>query len=230
MTFGHARASMAVASGGKPQIAFNDNGNLRLARAIPSNMAPAIDIQTGVSVDGGKTWEDADAAPGPSVVAGRPVQWRYVVTNTGNVPLDPVWVEDDREDVTPTAPKDALALGESMTATYNGTAVAGQHACTGTAYGGYGTSGTLTVQDSDAANYLGLVLLAVPPGTALPTDTNADGLYDDVNGNGRKDFADVVLYFNQMTWISANEPIAAFDCNGNTRIDFADVVWLFNHL
>jgi PKD repeat protein len=33
-----------------------------------------------------------------------------------------------------------------------------------------------------------------------------------------------------MTWISANEPVVAFDYNGNGRIDFADVVWLFNHL
>jgi PKD repeat protein len=73
-------------------------------------------------------------------------------------------------------------------------------------------------------------LLAVPPSTQLPTDTDADRLYEDVNGNGRKDFADVVLYFNQMTWIAANEPVSAFDYNGNGRIDFADVVWLFNHL
>ena len=51
-----------------------------------------------------------------------------------------------------------------------------------------------------------------------------------MNGNGRRDFADVVLYFNQMTWIAANEPVECFDCNGNGRIDFADVVWLFNHL
>ena len=40
-------------------------------------------------------------------------------------------------------------------------------------------------------------------------------MYDDVNGNGRKDFADVVLFFNQMTWIAANEPVTAFDFNGN---------------
>ena len=72
--------------------------------------------------------------------------------------------------------------------------------------------------------------VTVPGGTGVPTDTNGDGLYEDVNGNGRRDFADVVLYFNQMTWIAANEPMLAFDCNGNGRIDFADVVWLFNHL
>ncbi len=73
-------------------------------------------------------------------------------------------------------------------------------------------------------------VLAVPPGTALPTDTDGDGVFEDVNGNARADFADVVLYFNQMTWIAANEPVSAFDYNKNGRIDFADVVWLFNHL
>ena len=71
---------------------------------------------------------------------------------------------------------------------------------------------------------------ALPGGAGTPSDTDADGLYDDVNGNGRKDFADVVLYFNQMTWIATNEPTALFDYNANGRIDFADVVWLFNHL
>ena len=70
----------------------------------------------------------------------------------------------------------------------------------------------------------------MPGAAGAPTDPDADGKYDDVNGNHRKDFADVVLYFNQMTWIAANEPVGLFDFNGNSRIDFADVVWLFNHL
>ncbi len=64
----------------------------------------------------------------------------------------------------------------------------------------------------------------VPGATLAPTDTDGDGIFDDVNGNGRRDFADVVLYFNQMTWIAANEPDGLFDCNGYGRIDFADVV------
>ena len=50
------------------------------------------------------------------------------------------------------------------------------------------------------------------------------------NGNGRTDFADVVLFFNQMTGLRRTKPVPAFDCNGNGRIDFADVVWLFNNL
>ena len=73
-------------------------------------------------------------------------------------------------------------------------------------------------------------VVAIPGGVGVPTDMDEDGLCEDVNGNGRKDFADVVLFFNKMTWIAANEPVSAFDYNGNGRIDFADVVWLFNIL
>ncbi len=84
-----------------------------------------------------------------------------------------------------------------------------------------------------AVDYLPLAMpavAAVPGGTGRPTSTAGNGLYDDVNGNGRADFEDVVLCFNQMAWIAANEPVALFDYNGNGRIDFADVVWLFDHL
>jgi hypothetical protein len=73
-------------------------------------------------------------------------------------------------------------------------------------------------------------VVAVPGASNLARDLDGDGKYEDVNGNGRKDFADVTLYFTQMTWIGANEPLAAFDYNGNGRIDFADVTWIFNHL
>jgi len=74
------------------------------------------------------------------------------------------------------------------------------------------------------------VYLPVPPAEAPPADLDGDGVYDDINGNGRKDFADVVLYFNQMSWIAVYEPVEGFDCNGNGCIDFADVVALFNSL
>jgi PKD repeat protein len=63
-----------------------------------------------------------------------------------------------------------------------------------------------------------------------PTDPDHDGIYEDLNGNGRLDFADVVLYFNQMEWIATNEPVSAFDLNGNSRIDFADIVKLFGEI
>jgi len=73
-------------------------------------------------------------------------------------------------------------------------------------------------------------VVAVQGGTGMPQDLNGDGRCEDVNGNGRADFADVVLYFNQMSWIAANEPILLFDYNGNGRIDFSDVTRLFSTL
>jgi len=71
--------------------------------------------------------------------------------------------------------------------------------------------------------------LCVPlPGQANPpTDPDGDGFYEDLNGNGAIEFADAVLFFNQMEWIEANECIAAFDCNGNGKIDWDDISCLF---
>ena len=75
-----------------------------------------------------------------------------------------------------------------------------------------------------------LLIVPLPGYSDPPTDPDGDGIYEDLNANGRLDFSDIVLYFNQMTWISNNEPIAAFDLNGNGRIDFADIVALFNEI
>ncbi len=63
-----------------------------------------------------------------------------------------------------------------------------------------------------------------------PTDPDSDGLYEDINGNGRKDFNDVVVFFNYLEWVAGNEPISNFDFNGNGRIDFNDIIKLFEEL
>ena len=87
-----------------------------------------------------------------------------------------------------------------------------------------------TIRAVDRIAVADTALQVVPGGTAAPTDTNGDGKYDDINGNGRTDFADVVLFFTQMSWIAENEPLSAFDYNANGRVDFADVVRLFGSL
>jgi PKD repeat protein len=73
---------------------------------------------------------------------------------------------------------------------------------------------------------------AVPlPGkTSPPTDPDGDGMYEDMNGNGIKDFNDVVLFFKQMEWVQANEPVALFDFNNNGYVDFNDIVRLFKEI
>jgi PKD repeat protein len=98
---------------------------------------------------------------------------------------------------------------------------------------GLSTSTSYTLQsgfwvpDSTCAS---VPVVALPGYTNLPTDPDGDCIYEDLNGNGRLDFADVVLYFNQMEWIAAHEPVSAFDLNGNGRIDFADIVKLFGEI
>ena len=72
--------------------------------------------------------------------------------------------------------------------------------------------------------------VALPGMTGPPTDPDNDGLYEDLNANGRADFADVTLFFEQMEWIAANQPVALFDFNGNQRIDFADISALFTEI
>jgi len=74
------------------------------------------------------------------------------------------------------------------------------------------------------------VITPVPPSGNAPRDLAGDGLSEDINGNGVRDFNDVVLFFNQMDWIAANEPVGTFDFNKNGQIDFNDIVRLFNGL
>jgi PKD repeat protein len=85
-------------------------------------------------------------------------------------------------------------------------------------------------QNLDQVSFVQVDLPVVPGGVNPPADLNDDGLYEDVNGDGRLDFNDVVLFFNQMDWIAAEEPVDGFDFDHNGRVDFNDIVSLFNSL
>jgi PKD repeat protein len=62
-----------------------------------------------------------------------------------------------------------------------------------------------------------------------PTDPDGDYLYEDINGNGRLDYDDVVIYYENMQWIrdQLDVGIEPYDYNGNGRIDYDDVVLLY---
>ena len=66
-------------------------------------------------------------------------------------------------------------------------------------------------------------LLPFPGQSNLPRDLDGDGLYEDINGNGRAEFADLALFFEHMDWVSENQPIALFDFNRNGKVDFGDL-------
>lgn len=93
-----------------------------------------------------------------------------------------------------------------------------------------GTFGAGLLNATAMQTLLSPAVLSLPGAGREPNDLNGDGLYEDVNGNGRQDFADVVLYFHELDWVAANEPMAAFDFNRNGRVDFADIVLLFEQL
>jgi PKD repeat protein len=74
------------------------------------------------------------------------------------------------------------------------------------------------------------VVVPLPGQSTAPTDPDGDGFYDDLNGNNELDFNDVQLFFRQMDWIAANEPITLFDFNNNGEIDFNDIQILFRSI
>ena len=59
-----------------------------------------------------------------------------------------------------------------------------------------------------------------------PAGLNGDGLYEDLDGDGRATSADVTLFFYNRHWIRENEPVALFDYDRNSAIDFGDIVRL----
>lgn len=73
-------------------------------------------------------------------------------------------------------------------------------------------------------------VIPLPGYTDPPDDPDKDGIFEDLNANGRLDFADISLYFTYLDWIAENEPVTAFDLNGNGRIDFADITALFGEI
>jgi uncharacterized repeat protein (TIGR01451 family) len=67
------------------------------------------------------------------ILTGEIVTWAYKVTNTGNVPLTNIRVDDSVAG--PVGTIDSLDPGESQTLTLAGTAIAGSYENTGTAAG-----------------------------------------------------------------------------------------------
>jgi PKD repeat protein len=61
-----------------------------------------------------------------------------------------------------------------------------------------------------------------------PTDPNHDGLYEDLNGNGKIDFKDVQAFWHNMYWMENQNGLSAyFDFNHNGKVDYKDFQRLY---
>ncbi len=115
--------------------------------------------------------EDADVVPGPNILVGDPVEWMYIVTNTGDVALNTVNVIDSRG-VSVSCPATTLAAGESMICTASGTATAGQYANIGTVTAR--TPEGARVSDDDPSHYFGEEPIVENPSIVIEKSTNGE--------------------------------------------------------
>jgi len=108
----------------------------------------------------------------------------------------------------------------------------------GVAEGATSISVTVEQLDDDAGDALNPSLdagsLAVTPWPPAldseleaPTDPDGDGLYEDVNGNNRMDYDDIVELYEHMDDEPAKSNVEAFDFNGSGELDYDDIVKLF---
>jgi hypothetical protein len=147
-------------------------------------LRPVVDVQKRTN------GLDADQPPGPYVPVGDPVNWEYLVTNSGNVTLVELTVVDD-QGVTIDCPGDTLESVQSMVCTGSGIAVAGQYTNVVTATGVVLRTGEI-ISDTDPSHYFGSVL-----GIALEKLTN--GLDADDAPGPRLSAGETVIWSYRVT-------------------------------
>ena len=94
---------------------------------------------------------DADTYVTPGIVIGDTVTWRYIVTNTGNVPLEDIVLTDDSEGLV-SCPENTLSPGESMECEAIGTSEYGHYTNFAYVTGKYNG---IIANDSDFGEYYG---------------------------------------------------------------------------
>jgi thermitase len=67
---------------------------------------------------------------------------------------------------------------------------------------------------------------ALPGLKKLPRDLNCDGTYDDLDGSGKLDANDVILFVRYFQRIYGKEPRSAFVFNHHGRMDMRDFMEL----
>jgi len=150
---------------------------LPLSDEDPSHYFGAV---PGIAIEKLTNGEDADSEPGPAIILGGAVTWRYLVRNTGNVPLDSITVADSDTSLHPLLifgdldSDHRLDLDETWIFEAAGTARPGQYANIATAVGRF--NGAL-FDASDPSHYFceGRMDFGDAPDPSYPTLLARDG-------------------------------------------------------
>ena len=164
---------------------------------------PAIDVEKFVN------GMDADTPTGPIVDIESIVQFRYVVTNSGNVPLVDVEMKDEDFLTCTTATLAAGASFECGTSTY---AAAGQHVNTAKAHGHWNDQ---TVEDTDLGHYFG----SETPVPAIDIEKLVNGLDADTEADAVHVVNGSVVTFTYIVTNTGNVILTPVDVRDDTLID-----------
>jgi len=89
-----------------------------------------------------------------------------------------------------------------------------------------GNTAQIAVQDAFRVERSGIRQID-PAYPGPPTDPDSDGLFEDINGDGKTSVADVVALFRNRGSSIIQRNIQAFDFSGDEAVSLADVVRLF---
>ena len=164
------------------EAAHRAHGDAQIGEPVPGRPGKMFDSgcrPVGPAVDIKKYTNDADAdaAPGPEIMVGSSVTWKYVVKNSGTIDLSGISVVDNRGVVVNCNGQTTLGAGATLTCFGTGVATAGQYSNIGTVTAHWATgalSGTVT--GADSSHYLGVTSEAVGPKVTLCHKTGA-GFY-----------------------------------------------------
>ncbi len=80
---------------------------------------------------------------------------------------------------------------------------------------------------AESVSPVSTTLLPAPGMDTPPSDPDGDGLFEDLNGNGKADMQDPSIFFTEYDWIVLHYPVEILDFNTNGAIDLGDVNELF---
>ncbi|MDF1514184.1 MAG: hypothetical protein P1S60_10285, partial [Anaerolineae bacterium] len=175
-------AMMCTASGLAQPGQYRNEGTATGAPPVGSNVAASaanyyFGVEPGIHIEKTTNESDADMLPGPAILVGDPVTWKYTISNTGNGVLDNIRVMDDVLGAM-TCPSSTLAPQTSMSCETTGLAVKGGYTNTGTVTATLLSGSEISAED--ASHYFGAEP-AITLRTSLWLDSAQDWFTDTVS-------------------------------------------------